>query len=148
MTEQVVATDAFVGQAYLMVGNGASPEIFTRYCEVYDLSELGAKNDQVEATTFCSGGSKQFIPGLSEGQEFTFQANYALENTIQEELIDATDAQETKNFKLQMGDDSPAAREFSFALALLSWGVTPSLEGKNVIKFVGKITGPIGRSVI
>lgn len=144
-TESVVSTDAFVGKAFLYVGTGASPPTYVRYCEVYDISELGAKNDQVEATTFCSGDSKEFIPGLSEGQEFTFSGNYSTDNDTQEDLIDSVEDKLTLPFQLQMGASSPP-KKFNFKLAMLQWGVTPSLSSKNVVKFVGKITGDITRS--
>jgi hypothetical protein len=147
MTEPVVTTQAFVGKAFLLVGDGASPENFTRYCEVDNMSELGVKNDLVEATTFCSGGDKEYIPGLGDGAEFTFSGNYALENAQQESLIDDVDSKARRNFRLQMGDDSPVTRLFAFTLAMLQWGVTPSVQKQNQMKFVGKVTGPITRTL-
>jgi hypothetical protein len=143
----VVETQAFVGKAFLAVGNGDSPEIFTRYCEVDNISELGVKNDLVEATTFCSGGDKEYIPGLGDGVELTFSGNYALENDTQEQLIDDVESKAKRNFQIQMGDDSPISRVFAFKLAMLSWGVTPSVQKQNAVKFVGKVTGQIVRTV-
>lgn len=146
MTTGAVPSSAFVGKAFLCVGNGNSPEVFTKYCEVDTISGVGQKNDQVDVTTFCSGGVKQYIPGLSDGSEVTFSANYALNETIQEGLISDVDAKVTRNFQLLMGDDSPVTRVFSFALAMLSWEVDPSVSKQNVIKFTGKMSGPVIRS--
>jgi hypothetical protein len=146
MTATVQKTNAFVGQDYLAVGNGSSPESYTRFCEITDIGGIGEKNDQVDATTFCSGGFKQFIAGLSEGNDVSFTANYTLiDRTIQEGLIDDVQNKARRSFQLQVGDDSPS-ENFTFDLAMLSWEYDPSLASKNEIKFAGKITGPIIRT--
>jgi hypothetical protein len=134
---------AFVGKVFIEVGDGASPEVFNRYCNITDISGFGEKNDQVEVTTFCSGGVKEFIPGLSEGQELSLTANYALEDSVQEQLISDVKNKVTRNFKLIMGDDSPVSRTFDFALAMLSYEIDPSVSKQNGVKFTGKQTGQI-----
>lgn len=134
---------AFVGKVFIEVGDGDSPELFARYCNVTDISGFGEKNDQVEVTTFCSGGVKEFIPGLAEGQELSLTANYALEDTVQEQLISDVKGKVTRNFKLVIGDDSPVSRTFAFALAMLSYEIDPSVSKQNEIKFTGKQTGQI-----
>jgi hypothetical protein len=145
MTE-AVQSEAFVGKAYIAVGNGASPEVFTRYCEVDDIGGIGTKNDQVEVTTFCSGGDKEYVPGLGDGNEISLSANYSLDNDTQEQLIGNVEDKDTINMQLQMGDDSPIARTFQFRVAMLSWEIDPSVSKQNVIKFTGKITGGITRT--
>jgi hypothetical protein len=142
--EEYVPTDAFVGQAYLFVGNGDSPEQYTQYCEIDTISGVGQKNDQVDATTFCSGGVKQYIAGLSDGNEVSFGANYSLSNAVQEGLIDDVEAKKIRAFQLVVGNDSPQ-KIFQFNLTMLSWELDPSVSAKNTIKFSGKITGPIAR---
>src|SRR5260370_16291651 len=122
MSEIFEPAEAFVGKAFLAVGNGASPEIFTRYCETTTYGEIGEKNDLVEVTTFCSDGVKQYVPGLSEGQEFTFEANFVLSNAAsyaeQQQLIADVKAKITRNFPLSFGDDSPATNVYNFALPI------------------------------
>lgn len=140
-----MTTKAFVGKVFLAVGNGASPEVYTRYCEISDVSGIGVKNDLVEATTFCSEGVKEYIPGLADGNEVTFGANYSMNDSIQEGLMDDVDGKVTRAFELQVDGSSPF-KNYKFSLAMLSWDLTPSTNTKNVIKFVGKITGPIVRS--
>jgi hypothetical protein len=146
MTATAHKTNAFVGQDYLAVGDGNSPESYTRFCEITNIGGIGVKNDQVEATTFCSGGSKEYIAGLSDGNDVTFTANYTLiDTTIQNGLIDDVENKARRSFQLQVGDDSPS-ENFSFDLAMLTWEYDPSLSSKNEIKFGGKITGRIIRS--
>ena len=143
-TQQFVATDAFVGEAFLAVGNGDSPEVYTVYCAVDTIGGIGQKNDQIDATTFCSMGTKQYIAGLSDGNEVSFGANYSLTNEEQEQLITDVENKANRAFQLSMGNDSPQ-RIFQFVVTMLSWEIDPSVSAKNMIKFTGKITGPIVR---
>lgn len=141
-----MTTKAFVGKVFLYVGNGGSPEEFAKYCEIDDMSGIGVKNDTVDATTFCSGGVKEYIAGLGDGNEVTFQANYSLDDPIQDQLMDDVDSKATRNFEVQAGDSSPGEKLFKFALAMLSWEFDPSVSSKNAVKYTGKITGQIIRT--
>ena len=145
-SDTVDVETAFVGQAIVAVGNGASPEVFVPFCAVSDIGSLGEKNDQVDVTTFCNGGSKRYIPGLSDGNVLTLKANFAViaseDKTIQDELIAAVKAKQNRNFQVQMGVDSPYVL-FAFSAAMLSWEVTPSITKQNEITFTAKITGAV-----
>lgn len=139
------ATTPFVGQIFLAVGDGASPETFTKYCEVDSMSGIGVANALIDVTTFCSNGSKEYIGGLSDGKQMTFGANYAMSEPLQELLIADVEAKARRNFELLIDGDSPF-RTFKFTLAMLDWELDPQVAKQNVIKFIGKITGPILRS--
>jgi hypothetical protein len=149
-TQRTPGSYAFVGKAYLAIGNGASPESFTRYCEVDSISGVGQKNALVDVTTFCSGGNMEYIPGLADGSEVTFGANFVLEGSgspdfeTQQGLIADVENKVTRNVTIEMGDgSSPAEITYHMALAMLSWELAPSVSKQNQIKFVGKITGAI-----
>jgi hypothetical protein len=138
-------SSAFVGKAFLEVGNGESPETFARYCEVADMSGIGQKNDQVDVTTFCSGGFKQYIPGLSDGSELSFGANFSMDEPIQEQLMDDVDDKNNRNIQIVVEGTSPPYI-FHITVAMLSYDFTPSVSKQNTIKFTGKATGPITRT--
>ncbi len=140
-----MATTAFVGKVFLAVGNGASPEVFARYCEIDSMSGIGVKNDLVDVTTFCSNGSKEYVGGLSDGKEVTFGANYSMSEPIQESLMADVDNKVTRNFEVQVDGASPP-KAFALSLAMLDWEFNPSVTKQNVIKFIGKISGPIVRT--
>lgn len=146
MTEAV--EDAFVGNAMLAIGDG-SPLTYADYCAVTDMGTIGVKNDQVEVTTFCNGGAKHYIPGLSDGAAITIKANYVtaagddLDN--QESLMDSVDAKENRFFRLTIGADSPK-KTFSFAATMLGYTLTPAIAKQNEITFDLKITGPVERT--
>jgi hypothetical protein len=144
MTMLNPATQPFVGKVYLEVGNGASPEVFHRYCEVHEISGIGVKNDQIDVTTFCSGGFKQYIPGLSDGSEVSFTANFVMSEVLQEDLMDDVDNKAVRNIRIQVENDSPGYF-FELGLAMLSYDFAPSVSKQNTIKFSGKTTGLITR---
>ena len=134
------ATQPFVGKVFLAIGNGASPETFTRYCEVSEISGVGVKNDQIDVTTFCSGGFKQYIPGLSDGSEVSFTANFVMDEPLQEGLMDDVDDKNTRNVQVQIDGTSPMYI-WHLELAMLSYDLAPSVSKQNTIKFTGKTTG-------
>lgn len=141
------ASQAFVGKTYLAVGDGASPEVFTRYCEVDSISGVGEKNTLVDVTTFCSEGVMQYIPGLADGSEVTFGANMTLttgaDKTTQDGLIADVKGKVTRNFTIEFGDGSPTEDVLHFAMAMISYEYAPSVSKQAAIKFIGKITGGI-----
>lgn len=144
MTE-AAATTPFVGKVFWAVGDGGSPESFTRYCEVDSMSGIGAANALIDVTTFCSNGVKEYIGGLSDGKQVTIGANYAMDEPIQEGLIDDVENKARRNFEVQIDGDSPF-RLFKMTLIMLDWEFDPQVAKQNVIKFIGKITGSIVRS--
>jgi hypothetical protein len=137
-----VTSKAFTGKVFLAVGDGASPEVFTRYCEMTTLSGLGQTNAQIEVTTFCSGGNKEYIPGLADGSVITIEGNYDPLNTVQNSLIADVKAKANRHFEVQIDEDSPAT-VFHFTGSMLSWDMTPSLSAANKITFTSKISGDI-----
>ncbi|HEY4970953.1 MAG TPA: hypothetical protein VII35_13695, partial [Steroidobacteraceae bacterium] len=116
----------FVGDIFLAIGNGASPESFTRYCEVDTMSGIGHANALIDVTTFCSGGYKQYIGGLSEGKQFTFGANYGMNEPIQEQLIADVESRAIRNVQIQVDGESPGCT-FHMALTMLDWELDPQV---------------------
>ncbi len=144
-----MANESFVGNAFVYRGDGGSPEAFTKVCQAFGLSGLGQTNEQVESTTFCSGGVKEYIAGLADGSEVTIELNLETVMPGAQVLLDMIDDVKEKaqrNFQLRFdgdldGDDTDLV--FNFNLTCLSWTVNPSPSAKNTITFVGKVNGDI-----
>jgi hypothetical protein len=135
----------FVGGIFWAVGDGASPETFTRYCAVDAMSGIGSANSLIDVTTFCSMGVKEYIAGLADGKQVTIGANYLMGDSIQEGLILDVENKVKRNFEVQVDGVSPF-RLFHLTLAMLDWELDPQVAKQNVIKFIGKISGKILRS--
>lgn len=59
------------------VGDGATPEVFTNLAEVLDLNAPNETTDKIETSHMQSpDNSKEFIPGLTDGGETSFDINF------------------------------------------------------------------------
>lgn len=137
-----MVTDAFVGNIFLERGNGASPEVFTRICQVFGISGVGESNELVEATTFCSAGNREYIGGLADGEEITVEANYEQGDVNLLQMITDVKNKTTQSYRLAVEMASPA-EYFSFAGVPLSWTLNPSVEDRNTISYGIKISGAV-----
>lgn len=133
----------FVGKIYLEIGEG-SPSSFTRICEVTDLGEVGEANELIEDTDFCSDGTREYIAGLADGQEFTWQLKFKQDPTSKiRTLIQAVKDKATLEFRIVVEEDSPSLLLMNFFAVALSWALSPSFTERNTMSFGGKITGPV-----
>lgn len=133
---------AFVSNIFFERGDGGSPEGFDRVCPVMSISGLGETNDLVDVTTFCSGGNREYISGLSDGQEITIEANYETDGDELALMIADVKAKANKNYRVVVEEGSPTT-VFSFGGTPLSWVLNPSVDDKNTISFTVKISGEI-----
>lgn len=141
-----MTTDAFVGKVFLERGDGGSPETYTRVCSIFGIGGVGQTNALVDATTFCSGGSREYIAGLADGSEVTLNANFETKNftTSQiKKMIDDVGAKATRAFQIVLDDDISPSVILQFLATCLSWELGPSIDNKNTINFTVKISGTI-----
>jgi hypothetical protein len=89
--------------------------------------------------------AKEFIGGLAEGQEITVRANYLPAGTQQAAMMAAVEAKVNRKFRVRYVGVSPA-KTFTFDVAPLSYVVEPSVDNKNVVTFVVKVSGSITRA--
>ena len=133
---------AFVGNIFFERGDGASPEVFDRICQVFSISGLGEANSLIDTTSFCSGGSREYVGGLSDGTEVTIEANYEQADANFGAMIDDVKGKVVGNYQIVVEDQSPF-EVFSFSALAMSWTLNPSVDNRNTITFGLKITGPV-----
>jgi hypothetical protein len=144
-----MTTQAFVGRAFMYRGDGGSPEAFTKVCQVFGMSGIGQKNEQVDSTTFCSNGTKEYIAGLADGSEVTWELNFETPlpgAQVIFDMIDDVKLKRTRDFEVRFDGDNDGADDdatFAFAATCLSWTLNPSPSAKNSISFGCKISGDI-----
>lgn len=137
-----MTTEAFVGNVFFERGNGATPEGFTRICQVRELSGIGQTNDLIDVTTFCSAGSREYIGGLADGEEITIGMNYETSSTQIAAMISDVDSKATRNYRIVIDAGSPS-QIISFAAASIGWVLSPAVDDANQISFTLKISGDI-----
>ena len=133
---------AFVGDIFFERGDGASPEVFTRICQVFSIDGIGETNALEESTTMCSAGSREYIGGLSDGAEFSIECNYEQDGTDLDQLRTDVRAKTAVNYQVVVEQLSPSEL-FAFAAIPLSWTLNPSVDGRNTMTFSFKISGAV-----
>lgn len=137
-----MTTEAFVGNVFFERGNGGTPEVYTRICQVREISGLGQTNDLVDVTTFCSEGSREYIGGLADGEEVTIGMNYETSSAQIAAMIADVNNKATRAFRLVIDSGSPSVI-ISFSAAAIGWVLNPAVDDANQISFTLKISGDI-----
>jgi hypothetical protein len=128
-------------KAYL--GSTGSPVTYTAIEEVFNIAGLGQTNDLLDVTNFDSPtGTKEYIGGNADGQEVTIEANYIHNATQQLAMVSAVVAKTNRQFRVSYVGVSPA-KTYTFTCTPLSYDIVPSVDNKNVIRFVVKISGAL-----
>lgn len=137
-----MATQASIGTHTVLRGDGGSPEVFTSIGEVRSLSGLGQTNELIEVTNFDSGGNREFIPGLADGQEITVEVNYIQTDAQQQALINDVKNKTNRNIRVTVNDGTNTDT-FDFTVTPLGWVINPGLDDATTATFTLKISGDI-----
>jgi hypothetical protein len=140
-------TNAFTSGITASVDSSGTPLTYDDTLEeCFDISGLGQTNDLIEVTHFASAGAKEYIGGLADGSEVSFQCNKVnTASSTQDLVIAMVENKETRSWQVTLTDGTNS-ETYTFACAMLSWEIAPSLDDKNTITFTGKISGNITRA--
>ncbi|MBI1216898.1 MAG: hypothetical protein GC185_13930 [Alphaproteobacteria bacterium] len=141
-----MTTEAFVGNIFFERGDDASPTAYTRVCQIFSIGGVGETNDLVDVTTFCSGGNREYVPGLADGEEVTIEGNYEFGATIYASMIADVKLKANRSYRIVIEDKSQspvAKRNLLFDGSPKSWLLGPSVDDKNTISFTIKISGEV-----
>lgn len=88
----------------LQLGDGANPEVFTSIAEITELKPPQMSRDEIDVTSHSSSdGYREFIAGLRDGGEVTFQANWLPTNSTHDAttgLLETFNDNVTHNWKI------------------------------------------------
>ena len=120
-------SDAVSGYGTLLkMGDGAGPEVFTTIAEVKDITGPGFEAGTLEVTNQSSPGAvREFIIGLLDAGEVTFDLNFLPNHATQDEttgLLGAYLGRLKKNYKLVY----PVSPVWTINFAALVTGFEPS----------------------
>lgn len=121
----------------LKLGDGASPEVFTKIAEVTSLGEIGQTAPEIDVTPI-DATERQYIGGLKDGNSVAFALSYVATNANHQDLRDSIGG--TRNFEVEWIDGSKAA--FPMAITAFSRGETTA-EGVLTASLSGRIAGTI-----
>lgn len=121
----------------LALGSGASPQVYNTIEEVVSVGGLGTIGEDLDVTNFDSAdGQREFIAGLSEGNEVTVECN-DVNGTQQAAMIAATGA--NRHFRARWTKVSPN-RTVIFIASVKGYEYVPSTTEQNKINFTLKIS--------
>lgn len=131
-------------KAYL--GSTGSPVTYTAIEEAFEITGVGVTKTQEDVTNFDSPTlTREYIPGLAEGDEVTIRCNYLPAGTQQAAWMTMIDTGVNRLFRVSYLGVSPA-KTFSFTGSPVTYRIVPSVDAKNVVEFVVKISGSITRA--
>lgn len=97
------------------IGDGGSPtETFDVIGEVTNFQAPGISNDQIEVTHLGST-AKEYIAGLSDGDECTFDVNYIAADAQQQALWTLAQSGAKNNFQIDLNDHATTPSTITFA---------------------------------
>lgn len=132
-----MATLATIAGFSLKLGDNASPQVYTTIEEVTSVGALGSVGDDIPVTNFDStDGQKEFIAGLSEGNEVTVECN-DVAGTIQTAMVAAKGT--NRHFTATWTKVSPN-RTVTFIASVKGYEYAPSVEEQNKITFTLKVS--------
>ena len=127
---------------------GASPLAFTTVPEVLDLPELPNTRETVETTNQDSQDfTREFIPGLIDPQQFTFECNYLPNNSIQTAIWDQL---KTANggrrlWRVRETTSSPEIT-WTFEAFVIDFAVAAPVAGVRTVSITLQRTGAVTRA--
>lgn len=128
----------------LYIGNGASPEVFTKIDEVFNIGPVGGSKELVDMTNHDTLGYYDYLAfDLKDGKDLQIEANDIPGNTSQE-LVRTSEANSTKpNWKVVYRDGTSEI----FPGIVTDIETDPSdMKGKVVFRFTLKIAGAVVRT--
>lgn len=125
----------------LQRGDGGGTEVFTTIGEVTNVKGPAEKATQLDATSFDST-AMEFIAGLSDSGELTFDVNFVGSDAQQQGLRSDLRAGTLRNFKLILADHATTPTTIAFAAIVtaapeVSAGVNQVVKGSCSLKISG-----------
>lgn len=129
------------------VDTSVSPNVLTELEEVMGGVQVGETAPLVDVTHLQST-SREYISGLSDGDEFSLECNMSPNSpSIQQEFIALHKTTNTLRITSTDTSTSPnTARTYTFSAVFLGWSLQPSVGEQDKISFSFKISGGITRT--
>lgn len=122
-------------------GDGGGPEVFTTIAEVRSITGPGLTTDTIDVTNHdTSQGYREFISGLQDGGEFSFDINYIPSNATHNNttgLLRAFDQKTINNYRLVF----PDATTWNFRGLVRQVSITAPIDGQLTASVAVKVSG-------
>jgi len=125
----------------LYIGDGASPEVFTKIDEMFNLGPVGGTKELIDFSNHDSVGYNEYqVYDLKDGKDIQCEANYIYGNASQA-LVRAADTGSTVDNWRIVGRDGNG---FQFPAIITALETDFSdMKGRVVFRFTLKIAGDV-----
>lgn len=125
----------------LQRGDGGGTEVFTTIGEVTNFKGPSETVAEIEVTSFDSTG-KEYIAGLTDGGDVTFDLNFVASNAQQQGLRTDLRSGTVRNFKIILNDHLTTPTTVIFAAVVkaapdLSGGVNAAIKASVALRVSG-----------
>lgn len=127
----------------IYIGDGASPEVFTKIDEVFSIGPVGGSKELVDMTSHDTTGYYDYLVfDLKDGAEIQVEANEVFGNASQGLIRTAEAASGQDNYKIVYRNGSYDL----FPGVIMNMETDASdLKGRVIFRFVIKIAGAVSR---
>lgn len=144
-----MTTNAIKAQGVaLKRGDGATPtEVFTLIAEITDFTGPQQSSKPIEVTSLDST-AHEYIAGLQDGGQVSFNLNYVPSNVPQQGLLSDFNSGLKRNFQLILTDGATTPTKVAFAAVViahqLKGQVNDRVTGSATLKITGAVTFTYG----
>lgn len=121
-------------------GDGQPTEGFTTIAEITDFDGPGGSASEIDATSLDST-AREFLVGLKDEGQFTFNCNLVPSDTQQQGLRSDRDNRTLRNFKIILTD--AANTTLTFAAYVMGFSISGSVDAKVDASITLRISGPV-----
>lgn len=136
-----MATNASIGSGARFQIESTTPATFTDIAEVYDITPPNESTDVIDATHMGSGNTREFIMGLTDPGETSFEMNFIPGSPSEGLIIDARASRVSKNFRIIF----PNGAQWTFAGLLIGYEPAMPNDDKMTATVSIKVTGSVLR---
>jgi len=126
------------GPFSVYIGDGATPEVFSRIPEVGDIKAPKGTAEEIDVSSHDSA-AKEFLLGLSDGGECSFPINFIPGDTAQQALYDASKSKALVNFQIK--DDDVPSMTLAFAARVKEFPFVFPVSGAVTTDVVLRVSG-------
>ena len=128
----------------IYLGDGATPEIFTKIPECIGVAKLGQSRPTVKVT-YSDADAEEYIGGRRDGDEQEWRFNYDSADPTQASLITKCDLGD--NFNLRVTVPNYTTKIYGYTVTPLNCDLDPSnIDGQQVLVFRCKMSGTLDRN--
>lgn len=120
----------------------ANAVAYTDIAEVFDVTPPNEMDDEIEVTHYGSGGTKEYIGGLTDPGEVTFQMNAIPGSAAELMILEAKAGKRPRGFRLTY----PNGATTVFDLLIRGYEPAVPLNDRMTATVTGRVSGVVTRA--